>query len=94
MFNKLKQVKDLRAKAKKIQSTLAEEVVENSSKGVTVTMDGNQNIKHLHIDDELMSDKTRLETSIADAVNDTLKKVQKKMAMKLQQSGEIDLPWK
>ena len=34
MFNKLKQFKDLRDKAKKIQSSLAEEIIENSSKGV------------------------------------------------------------
>jgi DNA-binding protein YbaB len=92
MFNKLKQIKDLRDKAKKIQSTLAEEMIEHSSKGITVTMDGNQKVHTIHVSDELLQDKTRLEAAMVDAINETVKKVQKAMAAKLQQSGDFDLP--
>ena len=92
MFNKLKQVKDLRAKAKKIQATLAEEVVEETTKGITIRMDGNQNIKSIQIEDHLMNDKIRLESNMTDAMNSTIKKVQKKMAVKLQKMGGLDLP--
>ena len=34
MFNKLKQIKDLRSKAKEIQSTLSEEIIETDTKGI------------------------------------------------------------
>jgi DNA-binding protein YbaB len=92
MFNKLKQIKDLRSQAKKIQSTLSDEMIEHSTKGITITMDGNQNMKTIHISDDLMSDKTRLEAALIDASNETIKKVQKAMAMKLQSMGDLNLP--
>jgi len=92
MFNKLKQIKDLRTKAKSIQSTLAEEVIENETKGISITMDGNQQVQTIHVNDSLMSDKTRLEAAMVEAMNDTVKKVQKAMAKKLQDMGGLDLP--
>lgn len=92
MFNKLKQIKDLRDQAKKIQSTLADEIIEHSTKGITITMDGNQTVKTIHIEDSLLQDKTKLEASLVDAMNETVKKVQKAMAMKLQQMGDFNLP--
>jgi len=92
MFNKLKQIKDLREKAKHIQSTLAQEMVEETHRGITIQMDGNQSVKSIRIEDSLLQDKTSLEANLADAINNTIKKVQKKMAMKLQQMGDLDLP--
>lgn len=92
MFSKLKQIKDLRDKAKMIQSALAEELIEVEHKGVKIQMDGNQNVKLIHIEDALMSDKIRLQTVLADAMNETVKKVQKAMAMKLQKMGTLDIP--
>ena len=92
MFSKLKQVKDLRSKAKKIQATLAEEMIEETTKGITIRMDGNQKIHSIQFEDHLMNDKTRLEANLVDAMNSTIKKVQKKMAMKLQKMGGLDLP--
>ena len=92
MFGKLKQIKDLRDKAKMIQGALAEELIEVEHRGVTIQMDGNQTIKSIHLADNLMTDKTKLEVALADALNTTIKKVQKAMAYKLQKMGGLDIP--
>lgn len=93
MFNKLKQIKELRDKAKVIQGALAQEVIDVSYKGVTIQMDGNQQVKFVRItDDALLTDKERLQTVLADAMNESIKKVQKAMAMKLSKMGDLGLP--
>lgn len=93
MFSKLKQFKDLRDRAKTIQTTLAQERVEGSSGWgkVKVTMDGNQKAIAVSIDQELMGDKAKLEGLIRDATNDAIEKVQKIMAGKLKDMGGLDL---
>ncbi|MFA5936152.1 MAG: YbaB/EbfC family nucleoid-associated protein [Patescibacteria group bacterium] len=93
MFSKLKQFKDLRDKAKSIQSVLADERIEGSSGWgkVKIVMDGNQKVSSVTIDQELMSDKTRLEGLVKEAVNDSVEKVQKVMASKLKDLGGLDL---
>lgn len=92
MFNKLKQIKDLRSKAKTIQSALAEELIEVNSKGINIKMDGNQKLHSITVADHLMQDKTRLESAMVDAFNESIKKVQRAMAMKLQKMGDLDIP--
>lgn len=92
MFNKLKQIKDLRTKAKKIQATLGEEMVETTSKGIHLKMDGNQKVHSISIPSDLMQDKARLEAALVDSLNDSIKQVQKVMAKKLQKMGDLDLP--
>lgn len=92
MFNKLKQIKDLREKAKTMQSALAEELIEAEHKGITIKMDGNQKVHQVSIDESLMNDKTRLESTMTDAINNAVKKVQKAMVSKLQQMGDLDIP--
>jgi DNA-binding protein YbaB len=85
MFNKLKQYKDLRSQAKSIQETLANETVTAEKGGVKVVMDGNMKIVSLKIGEDLA--KESLEGTIADCVNDAIKKTQKLMAQKMQEMG-------
>lgn len=92
MFSKLKQIKDLRDKAKIIQGALAEEIIDVEHKGIKMQMDGNQNVKFVQINDEMMQDKTRLEAALVDLINDGVKKVQKAMAAKLSKMDGLDLP--
>ena len=96
MFNKLKQVKDLRDQAKKIQSALSEEhaVGEAAWGKVKITIDGNQKVQSVDIDDELLSvdKKEKLQESIQEAFNDAVKKIQKVMASKVKEMGGLDLP--
>ncbi len=96
MFNKLKEVKDLRDKAKRLQGMLGEEKVEGSAawNKVKVQMDGNQSVLGVEIDPELLkeSEQKKLQDALKDAFNDATKKAQRKMVEKMKASGELNVP--
>ncbi len=94
MFNKLKQFNDLRKQANTLKSALAEEVVEVENKAVKIIMDGNQEIKSLELKSEFLhgDKKSELESELKNAFGDAVKKVQRKMAMKMQSMGGFDIP--
>jgi DNA-binding protein YbaB len=94
MFNKLKQFNDLRKQANDLKTMLAQESVEVENKAVKMVMDGNQEIKSFELKAEMLSanNKTELEKSIKEAIAESIKKVQRKMAMKMQQSGDFKFP--
>lgn len=91
MFQKLKQFKDLRDQAKKLQSALSEENITSETLGgkIKLTMDGNLGIAKLDIDPELLTPdkKSRLESGICEAHGEALKKIQKIMALKMRDMG-------
>jgi len=87
MFNKLKQIKDLRSQAKTMQNALAGESVTVEKNGVTLMMNGNLEVTSLVINDEL--NKESLERIIKDLINEAIKKTQKIMAQKLQEMGGL-----
>jgi len=93
MFSKLKQFKDLRDKAKTIQNALGQERIEGSAGWgkVKISMDGNQRVTSVSIDQDVLSDKSKTETLVKEAVNDAVEKVQKVMAGKLKDLGGLDL---
>ncbi|MCH8049254.1 YbaB/EbfC family nucleoid-associated protein [Patescibacteria group bacterium] len=90
MFNKLKQIKDVRKQAKEMKSAFSEiMVVGKGAHGkVMITIDGNQKVQGVQIDDELNRDK--IEDSVKDAFNDASKKLQKEMAGKMKDMGGLD----
>ncbi|MFC1687949.1 YbaB/EbfC family nucleoid-associated protein, partial [Patescibacteria group bacterium] len=59
-----------------------------------VVIDGNQEILSIEIDPELLNpeQKEKLEKGIKEAVNDAMKKIQRTIAMKMQQMGGFNLP--
>lgn len=85
MFNKLKQLKDLRSQAKEMQNALAGETVTTEKNGVSITMDGNMSITKVAINTEIA--KESLENAVKDATNDAIKQTQKLMAKKMQEMG-------
>jgi len=89
MFNKLKQIQDLKSQANQMKKALAEETVEGQGAWgkVKVTMDGNQEVQKVEIDPEIVGDKDKIEAGTKEAINDTIKKVQKVMAQKMQAMG-------
>lgn len=93
MFEKLKQFKDLRDKAKQIQTVLAAETVEGMAAWgkVKVTMDGNQAITSVAIDAELLqpAEKAKVETAVKEAVADALKKAQRVAFEKMKEMGGL-----
>jgi len=94
MFSKLKQVQELRSQANQIKSALSAEMVEGSGAWgkLKITMDGNQEVKKVVVDPELLGNKEKLEAAIADAANDAVKKAQRVMAQKMQSMGGLNLP--
>jgi DNA-binding YbaB/EbfC family protein len=93
MFNKLKQFKDLRDQAKKMQNALGQESVTVDAAGgkVVLTMDGNLTLTAVAIDDELMTvdKKEKLQSAIKDAHADAMKKMQRIMATKMKEMGGL-----
>ncbi len=94
MFNKLKQFNDLRKQANDLKSMLAKESVEVENKAVKMVMDGNQEIKSFELKSEMLSPnhKNDLEKYLKEAFAECTKKVQRKMAMKMQESGDFKFP--
>ncbi|MEK7097839.1 MAG: YbaB/EbfC family nucleoid-associated protein [Patescibacteria group bacterium] len=87
MFNKLKQFKDLRDQAKKMQNALSGEVIMAEKGGVKIVMNGNMEITSVTINDGLS--KESLEGMVQGAVNDAIKKTQRVMAQKMQEMGGL-----
>jgi DNA-binding protein YbaB len=79
-FDKLQDVK----KARELQSMLAKEAVEGVSKDgtVRVSIDGNQNVLRVSIDDAIVGDKHKLEQNTKDAFVRGLDALKKLMASK------------
>jgi DNA-binding YbaB/EbfC family protein len=96
MFEKLKQFKDLRDKAKVIQGALSEVMVEGTAawNKVKISMDGNMSVSAVTIDPSLLApgEKSALESGVKDAVNDAVKKAQKEAMEKMKSVGGLDLP--
>lgn len=85
MFNKLKQLKDLRSQAKQMQNALSGESVTVEKKGVKIIMNGNLEITSVAITEDLS--KNTMEEVIKDLMNDAIKKTQRIMAQKMQEMG-------
>jgi DNA-binding protein YbaB len=84
MFNKLKQIKDLRSQAKTLQNTLSAEKITVEKRGVKMVINGNLEVVELNITDK---NQDGLENAIKDCFNDGVKQVQKIMAKKMQEMG-------
>jgi len=93
MFTKLKQIRDMRSQAKKIQGALAGEHISTDAAGgrVRIEMSGNLEVTSVIIDPTLLvaSEKSRLEGAVKDAVNSAMKKTQNIMAKKVKEMGGI-----
>lgn len=93
MFGKLKQFKDLKDRAKAMQDMLAQEKSEGVSGWgkVKITINGNQHVEDVVIDESVLSDRSKLETLVKEAFNDAIEKMQKSLAGKLREGGGMDL---
>ena len=79
MGDMLKQASQMKEKMAEMQEALAKQTVEASTGGgmVKVTANGNNEILHIHIDEELinMKDRAILEDLVAGAINEVHRKV-------------------
>ena len=89
MFNQLKQLQDLRKKAKDLENSLAVEKIEVEKNGVKLVMDGNQKVLSVTI--EPNNELSRLESVLPDLFNDATNKA-KRVVFNKMQSGGFNLP--
>lgn len=92
-LGKLKQFKDLKDKAKALQDQLSVISAEGSAGWgkVKVTINGTQQVTNVSIDQEVMSDKTKLEQLLKEAFNDAAQKLQQILAAKMREGGGMDI---
>ncbi len=86
----LQQAQKMQEKMQQAQDELAELEVQGEAGGglVQVTMTGQNEVRRIRIDDELIAeDRDMLEDVVAAAINDTLRKVKKIVAQKYSGMG-------
>ena len=93
MFSQLKQIKDLKEQAKKLQDELGKEIVETEKAGIKITMNGSQEVLKVEITNpSILESKEKTEIAIKDCTNESIKKAQNVMAKKKQSMPGLDLP--
>ena len=94
MFSKLKQIKDLRDQAKKIQDVLKDVSADGAGAWgkVKVKISGNLEVMSVSIDPELLADQAKAEAGVKEAANDAIKKVQRSMAEEMRKNGNLNIP--
>ncbi len=85
MFDKIKQLNDMRKQAQELQKMLAVEEIIGVSRNdyIKITMDGNQTIKSVSVSDEIVGNKILLEDSIKQAVESANEKMKQMMVSKM-----------
>lgn len=95
MFSKLKQFKDLRDESKRLQGELARETehVDELDGKLQLLIDGNIEVLSMEVDESLLAPehKEKIEKGLENLFNKAVKKIQRKVAMKMQKEGNLDL---
>jgi len=95
MFDKLKQLKDLKEQAKQLEQNLAEEkvIVKSADGQVSLEMDGNQQLVSVEINPDLLApeQKETLQADLKEAHDLGIKKIKTVIARKMYSSG-MNLP--
>ncbi len=84
IFDKLKDVNEMRKQAKQIESLLGQETVTGQSSGgkIKITIDGNQNVKSVEVDESIAGDKSEVARHIRSALEDLTSKHKKMLQSK------------
>lgn len=84
IFDKLKDVNEMRKQAKQIEAVLAQETVTGQSNGekIKITIDGNQNVKSVEVDESIVGDRSEIARNIRTALEDLNKKHKKMLQAK------------
>lgn len=81
MFNKIKAIKDIRSQAKVLEKALEAVQVTGESRGLSLTLNGKQELVRVHIPDELERDRIAdaFKEAFSRAIHDLQKEVQRVM---------------
>jgi DNA-binding protein YbaB len=85
IFDKLKDVNEMRKQAKQIELVLGQEQVTGNSSGskIQITMDGNQKVLSVVVDESVAGDKSEVARHIRAALEDLFSKHKKMLQSKL-----------
>ena len=81
LFDKIKDVNQMRKQAKQIELMLAQEEISGGSK-IKITMDGNQKIKSVEVSDAVVGDRGEIARAIREALEDVNSKHKKMLQNK------------
>ncbi len=83
-LDKLKDVNEMRKQAKQIELLLGQVEVTGKSSGgkIKITMDGNQNVKSVEVDDAVVGDRGEIARNIRAALEDLFKEHKKVLQSK------------
>lgn len=87
MFDKMKQLMEMKKQADKIKKELDASSVEvNEVNGITMVMTGSQSVRSVNIDETLLNsnNKKKIESDLVRSFNAAVKKSQKVAAQKMQ----------
>ena len=84
IFDKLKDVNEMRKQAKQIEMMLGQEEVTGKSSGskIEIIIDGNQTVKSVKVDDSIVGDRGDIARNIREALEDLNKKHKKMLQAK------------
>lgn len=93
MFEKAKDMYKLQKQARKIKKELKNTHIEAEHEGVTVTINGEQEVVKIEITDEALTNKSKLEDNLLKATNKAIKKSQQIGAEMMKEvMGDLNLP--
>lgn len=93
MFDQAKDLLKLRKQAKEIKKKLKNTHIESELEGVTVVMNGEQEVIRVEISDEAMENKKKLQGNLEKAFNKGVKKSQSIGAEFMKEvMGDMNLP--
>ncbi len=83
-IDKIKDMNKMRQQAKQMQMLLAQEQITGQSKDglIKLTLDGNQEIKSVEVQDAVVGDRKKIAQDIREALTDVNEKYKKMMASK------------
>ena len=95
MFDQMKKMMEMKRQADKMKKELEKIQQEyNDVRGLTIKINGAQMFQGIEIDDSWLSPekKSRFQTELVRALNMAIKKSQKEAAIKMQKSGNLNIP--
>ena len=93
MFDKMKQMMEVRKQADRIKRELeAMDVEVDEVPGIRITVSGSQTFKSISVDESMLADKDRLEAELLRGVNAAVKESQKVAAEKMKEVTGMNMP--
>lgn len=83
LLSKFGDLKKMKSQAQAMQAMLAQEQITAEHNGISITMNGNQEILNMTISDEAFNNKEELVKNLKNVFAEAIKKVQRLMANKI-----------